>query len=47
MDFTLGALKHFANFTGKINVLESLFKKVQAFSPANLLKRDSSTSIFL
>ena len=27
MVFTLGALKHFANFTGKIHVLESLFKK--------------------
>ena len=47
MVFTLGALKNFANFTGKIHVLESFLRKFQAFRPANLSKRYSNTGIFL
>ena len=43
MVFTLGALKNFANFTGKIHVLESLLKKFQVLRPANLSKRDFNT----
>ena len=47
MVLTLGALKNFANFTGKTHVLVSLLRKLQDLRPANLLKRDSSTGIFL
>ena len=52
MVFALGALKNFANFDGKLNVLKFLFKKAfkqfkKAFTLENLLKRDSNTGIFL
>ena len=47
MVFTLGALKNFASFTGKIHVLESFLRKLQALRPANVLKRYSNTGIFL
>ena len=40
-------LKNFANFTGK-HLRWSLFlKKLWTFMPATLLKRDSSTAVFL
>ena len=38
MVFTLGALKHFANFTGKILVLESLFKKASGLQACKFIK---------
>ena len=41
------ATKHFAIFTGKKRVGVSFLKKLQTFSPATLLKRDSSTGAFL
>ena len=41
------AVKHFAIFTGKKRVGVSFLKKLQTFSPATLLKRDSSTGPFL
>ena len=47
MVFTPGALKNFANFTGKIHALESLLRKLQDLRPENLLKRDFNTGIFL
>ena len=39
MVFTLGALKHFANFTGKIHVLESLFKKASGLQACIFIKK--------
>ena len=47
MFFKIGVLKIFANFTGK-HLCWSLFLiKLQALKPANLLKRDSNTGVFL
>ena len=40
-------LKFFANFTGKHLCWSLFFTKLQAFSPAVLLKIDSYTSVFL
>ena len=40
-------LKNFANFTGKHLCWSLFFKKLQAFRPATLLKRDSYTGVFL
>ena len=39
MVYTLGTLKNFANFTGKIHVLESLFKKASGPQACNLIKK--------
>ena len=39
MVFTLGALKNFANFTGKIHVLESLFKKASGPQAYKFVKK--------
>ena len=39
MVFTLGALKNFANLTGKIHVLESLFKKASGLQPCKFIKK--------
>ena len=39
MVYTLGTLKHFANFIGKIHVLESLFKKASGPQACNLIKK--------
>ena len=47
MYFKIGALKNFANFTGKIPVLESLFKKVAGIQACNFTKIDSNTGGFL
>ena len=40
-------LKHFANFTGKHLCWDLFFTKLQALSPATLLKKDSNTGVFL
>ena len=40
-------LQNFANFTGKHLCWSLFFKKLQAFRPATLLKRDSYTGVFL
>ena len=45
MVFTPGALKNFVNFSGKILVLESFFKKASGPQGCNLLKRDP-TQVF-
>ena len=42
-----GVLKNFANFTWKHLSWSLFFKKLQAFRPATLLKRDSYTGAFL
>ena len=47
MYFKIGALKNFANFTGKIPVLKSIFKKVSGIQTCNFTKRDSNTGGFL
>ena len=39
MVFTLGALKYFANFAGKIHVLESLFKKASDLQACKFIKK--------
>ena len=39
MVFTLGALKNFANLTGKIQVLESLFKKASGLQACKFIKK--------
>ena len=39
MYFKIGALRNFANFTGKIPVLESLFKKVSGIQACNFTKK--------
>ena len=39
MFLKIGALKNFANVTGKMRVLESLFNKFWALRPATSLKR--------
>ena len=39
MVYTLGTLKHFANFFGKIHVLESLFKKASGPQACNFIKK--------
>ena len=39
MYFKIGALKNFENFTGKMNVLESLFKKVSGPQTCKFIKR--------
>ena len=39
MVFTLGALKNFANFAGKIHVLESLFKKDSGPQACKFIKK--------
>ena len=39
MVFTLGALKNFANFAGKIYVLESLFKKASGPQACKFIKK--------
>ena len=41
------ALKNFANFTGKRLYWSLFFKKLRAFRPATLLKRDSYKGVFL
>ena len=40
-----GVLKYFANFTGKHQFWSLFLIKLQAFKPAYLLKRDSSTGV--
>ena len=47
MYFKIGALKNFANFTGKIHVLESLFEKASGPQACKFVKKDSNTGIFL
>ena len=39
MYFEIGALKNFGNFTGKINVLESLFKKASGPHARKFIKK--------
>ena len=39
MVFTLGTLKNFANFAGKIHVLESLFKKALGPQACKFIKK--------
>ena len=39
--------KHFCNFHKKTSVLKSLLNKVAGHRPANLLKRDFNTDVFL
>ena len=39
MVFTAGALKNFANFTGKIHVLKSLFKKASGPQACKFIKK--------
>ena len=39
MVFTLGALKIFANFAGKIHVLESLLKKASGSQACKFIKK--------
>ena len=46
MVFTLGALKSFANFTGKIHVLESLFKKASGPQAYKFIKKRLQHSYF-
>ena len=43
----VGVLKSFANFTGKQLSWRLFFNKVTNLRPATLLKRDSSTGVFL
>ena len=43
----IGALKDWAIFTGKHLCWSLFFIKLQVFSPATLLKRDSNTVVFL
>ena len=42
-----GALKNLTNFTGKHMCCSLFVTKLQAFSPATLLKRDFNTGDFL
>ena len=42
-----GVLKNFANSTGKHLCWSLFLKKLQAFRPTTLLKRDSYTGVFL
>ena len=42
-----GCSKNFLKFHKKTPALESLFLKLQAFSPVTLLKRDSNTGVFV
>ena len=46
MFFEIGALKSFANFTGKQLCWSLCLNKLQCWRPATLSKRDSSTSDF-
>ena len=47
MVFTLGALKNFANnCTGKIHVLESLFKKASGHEACKFIKKRLQHSCF-
>ena len=43
----IGVLKNLAKFTEKTPVLESLFNEGVGLRPLTLLKRHSSTSVFL
>ena len=47
MVFTLGALKNFANFTGKIHMLESLFKKALGTQTCKFIKKTLQHGYFL
>ena len=47
MFFEIGVLKNFAIFTGKYLCWTLFLIKLQAFRPANLLKRSSNTVVFL
>ena len=47
MFFKIGVLKNFAIFSGKHLCWSHFLKKLQAFRPATLLKRDSDTGVFL
>ena len=47
MVFTLGALKNFANFTGRIRVLQSLFKKASGPQVCKFIKKRLEHSTFL
>ena len=44
---TGGVVKHFSNLTGKHLCWSSFLIELQAWGPANLLKRDSNTGILL
>ena len=46
MFFKTSVFRNFANFTGKHLCLSLFLIKLQAFSPANLLKRGSNAGIF-
>ena len=39
MSFNIGTLKNVANFTGKIYVMESLFKKASTALACNFIKK--------
>ena len=47
MYFKIDALKSFANFTGEIHVLKSLFKKTSGPQTCKFVKKGSNTGIFL
>ena len=47
MYFKIGAFKCFANFTGKIHMLESLFKEASGLEACKSIKKDSNTGILL
>ena len=46
MYFKIGALKNFANFTGKIHVLESVFKKASGSKTCKFIKKKLPTQVF-
>ena len=47
MFFKIGALKNFANFTGKLPRWNLFLIKLKTLSPATLFYKDSNTGVFL
>ena len=47
MFFKIGVLKNFASFIGKYQCTSIFLIKLQAWTPAALLKRESNTGVFL
>ena len=45
--YKVGVLKYFANFIGKHQCKSIFLIKLQAWTPATLLKRESNTGVFL
>ena len=46
MYFKIGALKNFANLSGKIHVLESLFKKASGPQTCKFIEKKTPTQVF-